>query len=107
MFIDMDGVMQASARKKAQRKEDIYFAVNFVQRKPSKYHAEVTPTSGMRLIPAHIFDPFRKLRSIRKWDMAMDSNPQDETSFTTQHLEVFLKYVENEYSGKQRRMSVN
>jgi len=36
----------------------------------------------------------------------MDINPEDETSYTTQYQEVFLKYVENEYCAKHRRMPV-
>jgi hypothetical protein len=66
------------------------------QQKLSIYYAEVTPAMGMLLISAHILDPFWKLRSFRKWDMGMDINPDDETSFTTQYQEAFLKYVENE-----------
>jgi len=37
----------------------------------------------------------------------MDINPKDETSYTTQYQEVFLKYVENEYCAKHRRVPVN
>jgi len=37
----------------------------------------------------------------------MDINPEDKTSYTTQHQEAFLKYVENEYCTKHRRVSVN
>jgi len=37
----------------------------------------------------------------------MDINPEDETSYTTQHQVAFLKYVENEYSAKHRRVPVN
>jgi len=62
--------------------------------------------TGMLLIVAHILDPFRKLRSFRKWDKGMDINPEDETSYTTQYQEAFLKYVENEYCAKHRRLSV-
>jgi hypothetical protein len=32
----------------------------------------------------------------------MDMNPEDETSFTTQFQEAFMKYVENEYCVKHR-----
>jgi len=60
----------------------------------------------MRLISAHILDPFRKLWSFRKWDNGMDSNPEDETSYTTQYQEAFLKHVENEYCTKQGRLLV-
>jgi hypothetical protein len=36
----------------------------------------------------------------------MDINPEDETSYTTQYQEAFLKYVENEYCAKHRRFPV-
>ena len=41
------------------------------------------------------------------WDKGMDINTQDETLYTTQYQEVFLKYVENEYYAKHRRVPVN
>jgi len=102
----MDGVLWALAKKNTQWKEDLYFAVKFARRKLSKYYAEVTPTTGMLLISAHILDPFCKLRSFMKWDKGMDINPEDETSYTTQYQEGFLKYVENEYCANHRRLSV-
>jgi len=37
----------------------------------------------------------------------MDINPEDETSYTTQYQEAFLKYVENEYCAKHQRAPVN
>jgi len=37
----------------------------------------------------------------------MDIDPEDETSYTTQYQEAFLKYVENEYCAKHRRVPVN
>jgi hypothetical protein len=37
----------------------------------------------------------------------MDINPQDETSYTTQYQQAFLKYVENKYCAKHRRVPVN
>jgi hypothetical protein len=107
MFDHMDGVMQALAKKKTPWKEDLFFAVKLAWQKLSKYYAEVTPTTGMRLSSAHILDPFRKLRSFRKWDKGMDINPEDETSYTTQYQEAFLKYVENEYCAKHRHVPVN
>jgi len=96
----MDGVMRALAKKKTPWKEDLFFAVKLARQKLSKYYAEVTSTTGILLISAHILDPFRKLRSFRKWDKGMDINPEDETSYTTQYQEAFLKYVENEYCAK-------
>jgi len=107
MFDHMDGVMRALAKKKTQSKEDLFFAVKFARQKLSKYYAEVTPMTGLLLISAHILDPFRKLRSFRNWDKGMDINPEDEISYTTQYQEAFLKYVENEYCAKHRRVPVN
>ena len=62
---------------------------------------------GMNLNSAHILDPFRKLQSFMKWDTGMDINLEDKTSYTTQYQEAFLKYVENEYCAKHRRVPVN
>jgi hypothetical protein len=61
----------------------------------------------MDLISTQILDPFSKLRSFRMWDKGMDINPEDETYYTTQYQEGFLKYVENEYCTKHRRVLVN
>jgi len=81
--------------------------VKLARQKLSKYYAEVTPSMGMLLIAAHILDPFRKLRSFRKWDKGIHINPEDETSYTTQYQEAFLKYMENEYCAKHRHVRVN
>jgi len=107
MFDHMDGVMQALAWMKTPWKEDMFFAVKLARQKLSKYHAEVTPTTGMLLISAHILHSFRKLRSFRLWDMGMDINPEDETSYTTQYQDAFPKYMENEYCAKHCRVLVN
>jgi len=107
MFDHMDGVMRAWAKKRTQWKEDLFFAVKLSQQKLSKYYAEVTPTTGMLLISAHIRDSFRKLRSFWMWDKGMNINPEDETSYTTQYQEAFLKYVENEYCAKHRHVAVD
>jgi hypothetical protein len=107
MFDHMDGVMRALAKKKTPKKEFLLSAVKLAPQKLSKYYAEVTPTTGMLLIFAHILDPFRKLQSFRKWDKGMDINHEDQTSYTTQYQEAFLKYVENEYCAKLRRVPVN
>jgi len=107
MFDHMDGVLRAVAKKKTPWKEDLFFAVKLARQKLSKYYAEVTTTTGILLISAHILNPFRKLRSYRKWDKGMDINPEDETSYTTQYQEAFLKYVENECWAKHRRVPVN
>jgi hypothetical protein len=107
MFDHMNGVMRALAKKKIPCKEALFFAVKLAQPKLSKYYAEVTLTMAMLLISAHILDPFRKLRSFRKWDKGMYINPEDETSYTTQYQEAFLKYVENQSCAKHRRVLVN
>jgi hypothetical protein len=91
MLDHMDGVMRALAMKKTQWKEALFFAVKFARQKLTKSYTEVTPTTGMLLISAHILDPFRKLRSFRMWDNGMDIHPEDMTSDTTQSQEVFLK----------------
>jgi len=74
MFDHMDGVMRALANKKTQWKEDLFFAVKLARQKLSKYYAEVTPTTGIHLISAHILDHFRKLRLFSNWDKGMDIN---------------------------------
>jgi hypothetical protein len=102
MFDHMDGVMRTLAKNKTQWKEDLFFAVKLAWQKLSKYYGEVTPTTGMLLISAQILDPCPKLRSFEKWDKQMDINPEDETSYTTQYQEAFLKYMENEYCAKHR-----
>jgi len=107
MFDHIDGLMRALAKNKTQWKEDLFFVVRLARQKFSKYYAEVTPTTGMFLISSHILDPFRKFRSFRKWDKGMDINTEDETSYTTQYQEAFLKYVEIEYSAKHQRVPVN
>jgi len=81
--------------------------VKLARQKLSKYFTEVTPTTGKLVFCAHILDPVRQLRSFRKWDVGMDINPEDETSYTIQNQEAFLKYVENEYCAKHRCVPVN
>jgi len=61
-FDYMDGVISASAKKRTQWKEDLFFAVNLAPQKLPKYYAEVTPTTSMLLISAHILDHFQKLQ---------------------------------------------
>jgi len=107
MFDHINGVMRALPKKKTRWKEDLFFAVKLARQKLSKYYAEVTRTTGLILISAHILEPFRKLRSFTKWDNGMDINSEDEKSYTTQYQEVFLKYVENEYCAKHRCVLVN
>jgi len=37
----------------------------------------------------------------------MDIDPEDETLYSTQYLEAFVKYVDNEYCTKHRPVPVN
>ena len=106
MFDHMDGVMRALAKKKTPWKEDLFFAVKFARQKLSQYYTEVTPITSRFLILAQIPDSFRKLQLFRKWDQGMDINPEDETCYTTQYQEAFLRYVENRYCAKHRRLPV-
>jgi hypothetical protein len=106
MFDHIDGVMRTLAKKMSQWKEDLFFVVKCTQQKLSKYYTEVTPTTSMLLISAHILDSFQMLRSFKKWDSGMDSNSEDKTSYTTQYQKAFLKYVENEYCAKYRCLLV-
>jgi len=89
MFDHMDDVMRDVSKKKTPWKEDLFFPVKLARQKLSKYYAEVTTTTGMLLISAHILDPFWKLQSFRNWDKGMDINPEDETSYTTHDQEAF------------------
>jgi len=106
MFDHMDVIMWALAMKKTPGMEDLYFAMKLAQQELSKYYPEVSPMMGMLLIPEHIPNPFRKLRSYRKWYKGLDINPEDKISCTTQYQEAFLKYVENEYYASHRRVPV-
>jgi len=107
MFNHMDGVMRDLAKTKIPWKEDLFFAVKLTRQKLSKHYTEVTPSTGMLLISAHILDRFRKLQLFRKWDKGMDINPEHEPFYITQYQEAFLKYVENEYCAKHWRVPVN
>jgi len=107
IFDHMDGVLRALAKKKTQWKEDLFFALNLARQKLSKHYAEVTPTMSMLPIWAHILDLFRKMQLSRKCDKGMDINLEDETSYTTQYQEAFLKYVVNEYCAKHQHVPVN
>jgi len=68
VFDHMDGVMPALGRKKTPWKQDLFFAVKLARNKLSQYYTEVTPSTGMLHISAHILNPFRKLQSLRKWN---------------------------------------
>jgi len=83
MFNHMDSIMQAVDRKKIQCKEGLYFTLKLACQKVFKHYAEVTPTTGMICIWAHILYPFRKLPSVWKRDNWMTIDPDDETFYTT------------------------
>jgi len=102
MLDHMHGMMRALAKKKTAWKDDLFFAVKLAQQKLSKYYCAVTPSTGMRLISAHLLDRCWKLRSFRKCDKGIDINPEDETSYTTQYQEPILKSVENESCAKRQ-----
>jgi hypothetical protein len=72
----------------------------------SEYHAAVTPMIGMHLISAHIINRFWKLQSFRLLARGMDIDCEDETSYTTEYPEAFLKNVEDEYCAKHRRFTI-
>ena len=80
--------------------------MKFAHQKLSNKYTEVTPTTGVVLISAEILDSFGTLRSFWKWDQGMDINPENETSYTTQYQEAFLKYVETEYSAEHQRLPI-
>jgi len=86
----MEGIMWVVAKKQTQSKQDLYFAVKVVWQKLSKRSADLTPTTGLLVISAHVLDPFQRLRLNRKWDDAMDIDSEDETSYTTQYQEAIL-----------------
>jgi hypothetical protein len=73
----------------------------------SDYYRDVTPSSGMPFISAHILDPFWKLRSHRKRDKEIDINPANKTSYTTKSQQPFLQYMENEYFPKDQPVPFN
>jgi len=61
MFDHIDGVMYALAKEIPHWKEDLIFAVRLARQKLPNYHAEVTQTTDMLRISAHILHPFQKL----------------------------------------------
>jgi len=106
MFDHIDGIIQPLDKKITSWTQDLYFAVKLANQKLSKYYAEVTPMMGMLVSSAHILDPFHKVQAFRKCDKGIDINSEDETSYTNQYQETFLKYVENKYCVKYRRVQI-
>jgi uncharacterized integral membrane protein len=56
--------------------------MKIARQKLCKKYTEVTPMTGLCLMSAHILDPFRRLQLFTKWDMAMDINGEDKTTYT-------------------------
>jgi len=73
----------------------------------SKSYAEGTRTTGMVLISVNILDPRQKLGLFWSWDKGIDIDPEDETSYTTQYQESFVKYVESEYPANHQCVRIN
>jgi len=91
MFDHVDGVIRALAKQNTQWKEDFYIAVKVVWQKLSKSYVEVTATTVLLLLLAHLLDSSQKLRSFRKWEKQMDINPDDEMCYTIQYQEAIPK----------------
>jgi len=106
MLDHMDGVMWAMAKKNAQFKEDLYFTIKIASQKRPKKYSEVTPTTSLLLMLAHIVDSFRKMQSFRKWHQAIDIDPEDKTSYTIRFRNPFLKNMQKEYCAEDWQTSV-
>jgi len=61
MVDHIDGFMLSDAKKMTQWKHYLNIAVIFAQQKLSKYYSEVTPTTCLLRISAHIIHLFRKM----------------------------------------------
>jgi len=107
MFNHRNCMIRAWPGIKNPWKEDLFFAVKLARQKQSKYYTGVTPMTCMLLIAAHMLHPLWKLRSFGMSDNGMHLKPEDETSYTTQFQEPFVRYVENEFCAKHRRVPVN
>ena len=66
MFNHRDGVMRALAKQETQWEEDLFFTVKLAQQKLSKFLAQVTPSTGIVVIAAHILDNSQTLQLVRK-----------------------------------------
>jgi len=102
----MDGIMRALAQNKTHWNEDLHFAMKLARQKLSTYYPEFTSMMGILLISAHILDHFQKFGLFGKWDKGMLIHRADDTSYTTQYQEAFLKYVENESWANHRHLDV-
>jgi len=58
----------------------------------------------MQPLSSYILDPFWTWGSFSHWDLGIEINSEDVTSYTMQYQEVFLKYVENEYCAQHRHL---
>jgi hypothetical protein len=80
MFNHLDAIICALVKKNPQWKEAVYFAMNFAWQKLSKYYPEVTPTTGILIFSAHMFDSLWKLLAFWKRDKGMNLNHEDRIS---------------------------
>jgi hypothetical protein len=60
----------------------------------------------MLQIFGNILNSFHQLRWFCQWGKGMDINTVDETSYTSQYQERFLKDAVNEYCDKRRRVPI-
>jgi hypothetical protein len=79
----------------------------FAQQKLIKHYAEVTATTGLVLISAHIIYHFLLLQWFNKWDKELDINPEDETSNPTEYQEGLLDDRGNANRAKHQCLPVN
>jgi hypothetical protein len=107
MFDLLDVILRAFAHWKTASMEDLYSVVTLTGQNMSKCYADITPTPGMLLISVHILNHFQMSESFWMWDKGIDTNPENETTYTAQYTEVFMKNVKPEYCAKHRRVSVN
>jgi len=107
MFYHMDCMMRPLPEKKTQLKEDLFCAVKLARQNLSEYYAAATRLTGLHLVLVHVLALFWKLQSFSEWNMGMEINPQNETSYSTQSQETILKYVENECCAKHQCVLVN
>jgi len=91
MLNHLDTVTRTLPKWNTAWKEDRFFGVELACQLLSKYYAEVTPTTDMLIISAHILNPFRMLRSVPKCVQGIDVNSEEKTSHTTQHQEAILQ----------------
>ena len=97
----------AVAKRNNQWMDDLFFNVKLAWLELSNYSTEVTPTTGMFLISAHILDYVQSCCLFGMWDKGMDIHSEDSTFYTTHDSVKLLKCVQNEYGAKFRPVLVN